>query len=237
MPIEIQTGVGRIVWGTPGKAQTKKDQQKQVIMKEGKPVMQWAFGVAFPKAEFGAIWQAMDAEVKTAYPNGVPSKFSWKFLDGDSVDQNGQPYNLREGYAGCYVLTISTEAFAPPIYKLNGAQFVQVPPEGIKCGDFVALALKLKVNVPQDRTHTPGLFVNPVAINHIAYGAEINNGPDANALFGNKQYALPPGASATPVAPTNAPGMPGTNPGNISSGPAGMPGYAPQPGMMPAPQR
>ena len=54
MPIEgLRTPVGRVVWGNPKKSQIKKDQRtKQPILKDGKPVEQWAFGVAFTKPEF-----------------------------------------------------------------------------------------------------------------------------------------------------------------------------------------
>jgi len=50
MAIELHTGMvpGRIVWGNPSKAQLKKSQEtKQVILKDGQPVQQWAFGVAY----------------------------------------------------------------------------------------------------------------------------------------------------------------------------------------------
>jgi len=256
MPVEVKTPVGRIVWGNPGKATIKKDQKGQPVLKDGKPVEQWAFGLAIPKAEFQAmVWPAMSQEAASGYPQGVPPQFSWKYKDGDTgIDRSGKPYNQREGYPGCYVLTITTESFAPPIFKLNGNAYVQLTGDQIKTGDFVACALSFKVNVPTDRTHTPGLYVNPVAIDHVGYGQPIFNGPDAQTLFGGTQYQLPPGASAAPIAAAGAPGMPGTmqpapQPGGM---PAMMPGapmqpqqpqYQPQPGQMqpqqpmqPAPQ-
>lgn len=240
MPIEVKTPVGRIVWGNPGKATIKKDQKGQPVLKDGKPVEQWAFGLAIPKAEFQqVVWPAMAQEAATGYPQGAPQAFSWKYKDGDNDrDRNGVPYNQREGYAGCYVLTITTESFAPPIFKLNPQKgaYDQLTGDQIKTGDFVACALSFKVNVPTDRTHTPGLYVNPVAIDHVGYGQPIFNGPDAQQLFGGTQYQLPPGASAAPVAAAGAPGMPGTmqpapQPGGMPMQPQ-QPQYQPQPGQM-----
>lgn len=249
MTIEITTPVGRIVWGHPSKAKNKTDQRTRApILRDGQPVQQWTFGVAFSKAEFHQlIWPAMSQEATTGYPNGVPPAFSWKYVDGDGVDREGKPYNQREGYAGCYVLSISTEAFAPPVFKLVNGAYVQLKPEEIKCGDYVRVGLNLKVNIPTDRTHTPGLYVNPLAVELVGYGTEIQSqaAADPKALFGGAPVAaLPPGASATPIGAPNAPGMPGMGaaPGYPPAGapmappPAGqMPGYAPQPGAPMAP--
>jgi hypothetical protein len=199
-------------------------------MKDGQPVQQWAFGVAFPKNEFAPIWAAMSQEAATGYPQGTPPKFAWKYQDGDGIDSNGQPFNKREGYAGCFILTITTEAFAPPIYKFQNGAYVQLNADQIKTGDYVAVALNIKVNVPTDRTHTPGLYINPEAIDHVGYGQEIHNGPDPMALFGGQQRQLPPGASATPIASNGGVAMPGTGP-TMQPGPSTMPMQ--QPGQMP----
>lgn len=246
MPIEIKTPVARVVWGNPGKSQIKLDMttRKPKLNKENQPVNQWAFGIAIPKAEFQQhVWPAMAQEAASGYPNGTPPKFAWKYQDGDGIDSNGQPFNKREGYAGCYVLTISSEAFAPPIYKFVNGAYVQLQPDQIKTGDYVVVAIKFQVNVPQQNTFTPGLYVNPVAIEHVGYGTEIQNGPDPMALFGGQQRQLPQGASATPIAPSHNVGMPGTggpapqqhNPGYPpNGGPTTMPGQmqpgGPQPG-------
>ena len=237
MAIEIHTGLvpGRIVWGHPAKSKPKTQKNPQtggneVVIKDGHPVQQWSFGVAFPKDHFqSVIWPAMAQEAATGYPNGVPRNFSWKYVDGDSVDNRGQPYSLREGYAGCIVLAISTEAFAPPIYKQQNGAYVQVPPEGIKCGDYVALALTLKCNVPANATHTPGLYINPQALELVAYGTEIvgQGGVDPNAVFGGKQYQLPPGATTEPQVTMGNAAMPGTGTMPGMAAPAGMPGMAP----------
>src|SRR5215469_9943256 len=160
---EIKTSIGRVVWGHPMKAQAKKDQNKQPILKDGQPVMQWAFGVAFPKAEFQQmIWPEMAKEAGLIFPNGVPNGFAWKYQDGDGVDADGKPFASREGYAGCYVLSISTSAFAPPVYKWNPARggYDQMTENDIKTGDFVALALNIVGHTAKERTHNPGLYIN-----------------------------------------------------------------------------
>ncbi len=244
MPTEIELPVGRIVWGHPAKSQVKKDQQtRQPVMKDGKPVEQWVFGVAYPKADFiNKIWPAMAAEIATGYPQGTPPNFSFKYKDGDGVDSQGKPFATREGYPGHYVMTVSTEAFAPPIYRHDGRQYVQMQANEIKCGDFIVLKANFKVNVPTNRAHTPGLFINPVGILFVAYGTEIQTqGGDPTEMFGAapQQYQLPPGASMTPLAPNPGAAMPGqpmqqpgfTPPGGYAApgmpasyGPAGTPG-------------
>ena len=215
MPIEFNTPVGRIVWGNPAKSTKKTDQKtNQPIYRDGKEVEQWVFGVAFPKAEFEQkIWPYMYQEALSVYPNGTPSNFSWKYKDGDGVDNKGKRYAEREGYAGHYVLTVSTEAFAPPIYKFENGAYRQLNPEEIKTGDYVMLALILRANAPTNPTHTPGLYINPVAINHVGYGQEIvTSGVNPEDVFGKQPVQLPPGASATPVAPVTGVAMPGTIP-------------------------
>lgn len=233
MTIEkLRSPVGRVVWGHPGKSTIKKDNKtKQPILKDGKPVEQWAFGVAFSKADFSAaLYPAMYQEAMTAFPHGVPQNFSWKFTDGDSVDKQGKPYSLRDGYAGCMVLNISTEAFAPPIYKYENGSYRQIASEEIKCGDYVSVNINLKVNVPTDRTFTPGLYVNPNGVELVAYGQEIvTAGGDPNELFGGQQHQLPQGASLVPLssAPANA-AMPGMAAQPVPQGyPAAPQQYAP----------
>jgi hypothetical protein len=232
MATTLLTPVGRIVWGNPAKPRIKKDDKtKHPILRDGKQVEQWAFGVAFEKSVFNTqIWPAMMAEAQTVYPQGFPPAFSWKFKDGDTVDRAGKPYSAREGYAGCFVLGISTEAFAPPIYRYENNAYRQINPDEIKCGDYVALNLNIKANKPVDVSHTPGLYINPNGIELVGFGTEIvSAGADANEMFGaagqRQAHALPPGASAAPVssAPANV-GMPVQAANGM---PAGMPTAAP----------
>ena len=237
MPIEkINTPVGRIVWGHPLKAQIKKDlNTNQPVVRDGQQVQQWAFGLAIPKNQFGELYQYMQQEALSAYPNGTPSNFSWKFKDGDGTDREGKPYSEREGYAGHYILTISTEAFQTPCYKYEGNTYRQLEEHEVKTGDYVVVSLDIKANVPTNRTHTPGLYINPNAIELVGYGTEIKGsggGANPNEVFGGKQYQLPPGASATPTSSAPAGiGMPGTGNAPTPPAPAAMP-----PQVNPTPQ-
>lgn len=246
MTTQFVTSTGRIVWGNPARANKKTDQKtRQPVLRDGKQVEQWAFGLAFPKAEFQQyIMPYLNQEASTLFPQGVPPQFSWKIKDGDSVDRQGKPYSSREGYAGCYVLTISTEAFAPPIFKFENGAFRQLAQNEIKTGDYVAVNLTVKANKPADQQMTPGIYVNPNGIELIGYGHEIvSASADPDELFSGVNRALPPGASAVPVSsapanvapPTNYP-APGQQP--PQGGPVNVPGgyiQTPPPAQLPPP--
>lgn len=204
MAVEFLTGVGRIVWGNPARAVKKTDIRTKApkLKADGSQAEQWVFGVAFPKNEFMQhTMPFLQQEAITNFPNGVPGNFAWKIKDGDGTDNKGQLFSNREGYAGCYVLTVSTEAFAPPIYKFENNQYRQIEPNEIKCGDYV----RVKINCVFNGAHspnTPGLYINPQAIELVGFGSEIlSKGVDPNDTFGGTQAQLPPGASATPTSP------------------------------------
>lgn len=243
---EITTPPGRIVWGHPFKSVQKTDNitKQPLFDAQGKPRMVWSFGVAFAAADFIAhIWPAMLAEAATKYAvnpqTGLPQtppNFSWKYKDGtNGIDSKGKPYNIREGYNGCYVLNVSSELMAPPVYQFVNNAYVAINADQIKCGDFVVMGLKFVANVPKLATHTPGLYVNPEIIIHIGNGTEIiGQGADPVAKFGTApQFALPPGATAIGAMPTN-PGLPGLPGGMPMQAPAPMMPGQPQPGY-PAP--
>lgn len=234
---EFTSPLGRIVYGHPAKMQDKTDPQTKQpkIGADGQRIKQISFGLAIPKDQCGAMWAAMQAEAAKGYPQGIPGNFSWKLKDGDGVDREGKPYSQREGYAGCYILAISSELQAVPMYVFQNGAYMQLQPDQLKCGDYVTVGLNFKVNVPRDRTHTPGLYVNPLSVLLMFEGDEIKSGyqADPNALFGQQQpqYAMPAGArpvgAGGPVGQVPPPG-------------AGMPGMTPQmPGagmpMQPAP--
>lgn len=218
--IEFLSSVGRIVWGHPMKSQVKTDQAtKQPVLRDGKQVEQWAFGLAIEKSQFQANeWPHLHQAASMLFPHGVPPQFSWKYKDGDGIDRKGQPYNKREGHAGCYVLTISTEAFCPQVFKReSNGQFRQIEAHEIKTGDYVRVMLNIKANAPTNASHTPGVYVNPKAIELVGYGTEIiSGGVDPDEAFGAPVAALPPGASATPIASTSG-AMP---PGMMQNAPA-----------------
>lgn len=231
MSTDITSGVGRIVWGHPMKGRPKLDDNKQPVIRDGKPVTQWAFGVAFPKAEFTSmIWPTMAAEAQRLFPSGTfPPNFAFKYDDGDGVDSKGQPFTNRTGYAGCYIVAISTEAFQPSVVRLVNGVYVAVSEGEIKTGDFVRVGLNIDAHGPNPKKpgSASGLYVNPRLVELVGAGEAILNGPDPSSVFGGQQVALPPGATpigAAPAAPTAALPLPP---------PAGQP--APVPPMQPQP--
>lgn len=246
------TPVGRIVWGNPLKPRPKMDQNVSPpvpVLKDGKQVQQWAFGLAIPKAEFNAqVWPQMAAAAAATFGATVPQNFRYKLIDGDGMDTNNppKPYRDREGYAGHVVLVISTEAFQPPLFKYDPQSRNYMQWTELKTGDYVRANITLEAHQGKAgiRTSVPGMYVNPVGVEFIGYGTEINNGPDAMTMFGGQHVALPPGASATPLAPAGAPIMPGGPPGYAPPAPSfgapaatppGYPSQAPAPGYGAAP--
>lgn len=223
---------GRIVWGHPSKGRPKKDvRTRQPVMKDGMPVIQYAFGVAIEKNAFGQqVWPVLYNEARAAFPNGIPGNFSYKFKDGDAVDSKGQPYGKREGYAGHCVLNISTEGFAPQVFKNENGAYRQLSAEEIKCGDFVAVKLTLKYNGAVS-PNTPGLYINPNGIMLIGYGQEIiTAGQDPDEMFGGMQAQQFAGMSTTPIM-SNAP-----LPTAMAPQAAGYPApAAPAPAQLPPP--
>lgn len=229
--MELTTPVGRIVWGQkPLVPNPVLDDNKQPKLdKTGNPRKQISFGIAIPKAEFQAtIWPAMYNVAAQAFNNSVPPTFAYKYVDGDGIDANGQPYSAREGYAGNIVLTVSTEVDSVPLYQFDGTKYNQLGAESLKCGDYVAVGIEIAYN-NQKSPNKPGLYVNPKAVELIGYGAHIasRGGADPTALFGGRQHQLPPGASATPVGGAGAVGMPGMAPAAAPMQPGQMPGFMP----------
>jgi hypothetical protein len=251
---KIVTPVARIVWGHPCKQRQRTDNNNKPIIKaDGTPAMQYIFGLAIPKDQFGPIWAAMSAEAAKGYPQGAPQNFAWKYDDGDDtrpVNGGGTPYAQREGYPGCYVLTIASALDnPPPVFKFNPQTggYDQLPADQIKTGDFVSVSLGISCNVPEQRTHTPSLYLNPDGLEFVGYGKEIQSASAINPMqaFGGRQHQLPPGASATPVSSAPAgvgmpqqqqppqmqpmPGQPASYPAQQPMTPGGHPQYAPPP--------
>jgi hypothetical protein len=246
---EFNTPVGRIVWGHPLNPREKmKDNAK--VLKDGVPVKQWSFGVAFTKAEFEAqIWPHLASETTKMFASGLPPKYSYKYKDGDDANptwnngKQGKPLNQRPGHAGHYILTVTTELQAPSVVRFEGGVYKEVLPTQIKCGDYVAMTIIAKVHGGE----SPGLYINPGVVVHAFEGDAIDGGGfdiDPTQSFGAApQFAMPAGArplgAPAPVGmpayapPTQAPtGMPAAMPGQPGNA------YAPAaqatpPGMMP----
>ena len=240
---EISSSTGRIVWGHPMKLTQRQDNNEQPIFnQDGSPAMGIAFGLAIPKNDFLAReWPAMAGEAGKGFPGGVPGNFSWKMKDGDTdKDRNGNLLSTKEGYAGCFILTItSNTGFPVSTYKWNAqaGRYDQLSENDIKTGDFVSVALRFIVNIPTKSTHTPSLYVNPQAVELVGYGKALAaGGVDPMKAFGGQQRQLPPGASAAPVssAPEGV-GMPVGQPAPAQQPMQPQPGYPAQQPMQPQP--
>lgn len=231
MATKTTTAPGRIVWGNPLNGRPKTDDNNQpIIGNDGQQVVEWSFGLAIEKSRIDEIcppaavgfMTAAQTEATQQFPNGAPPSFAWKMVDGDGIDNKGQPYANRTGYAGCYVLAISTQSFAPRCYQYENGAFKQIT-EGIKTGDYVQVGLSVKGHQgnPQKPGSKPGLYLNPEGISLVGYGEEIITGASPDQMFG-APAALPPGASSTPLA---APvGMPtSTAPAPVATAPVATP--------------
>lgn len=228
MTTKIVTPAGRVVWGNPQLARDK-EKNGQKVVKDGKVVQEYTFGLAVPKAEFAALAAAMQAEAAAACPQGIPADFAYKIKDGDTgVDKNGGPLNVKPGYAGCYVLSCSTE-YPIPVFKREGANFVQMV-GGVKTGDFIRAELTINGHgrAPGVTGSKPGLYLNPNMCEFLGYGEEIRGGANPNDAFG-QAVAAPAGASATPLASGPMPSAP------AAPGPFGGAPQAPQPAAPAAP--
>lgn len=220
---------GRIVW-TSGKTvfepKIKLDQNTRQprIDKNGKQMLEYGFGLAVRKdilaqsgpGQPGEIWAAVHAEAQSMYQGGqIPPSFAMKFKDGDGVDHEGKPFNMREGHAEHVVFAMTT-SIAPKFYKWeNGNVLIS---EGIKCGDYVNVQVNIKAH-PAFGAGKAGLYLNPNFVQFLGHGKEIINAPSGDQIFGTVAPPLPPGASATPLAP---------NPGQFIAPPPGQPQMPPQ---------
>jgi hypothetical protein len=127
---------GRLVYISGGdifKGAKKLDEntRQPIVGSDGQPVIEYAFGLAVPKAEFGPVWQIMQQQALMIYPDGrMPPDFAWKYKDGDGVDHSGRPFSERTGYAGCVVLNLSTR-IPPKFFRWENGQHIMIS-SGIK---------------------------------------------------------------------------------------------------------
>lgn len=207
---------GRIVWssGDLFKGRQKTDQNTKQPRRNaaGELMMEYGFGLAVLKSALqqtgpgqpGEIWGAMYAEALTMYPNGqVPPSFAMKYKDGDTIDDKGQPFNLREGYAGHLVFACTTSLPIKWFRWENGGNVLVN--DGIKCGDYVRVNLQIKAHAAHGQGKA-GLYLNPNMVQLLGAGKEIINTPSGDAVFGNAAPAMPQGA--IPFNPGPMPGAP-----------------------------
>jgi hypothetical protein len=238
------TPVGRIVQGHPMHAQDKNMNGQPLTDKNGNSRVNYFMGVAFSKSdpavaeEFGKLWGLFQQAAQSGFPGGQYNApgFSWKLIDGDSLDAQGQPYSNREGFAGHYIIRFNS-GFAPKCYTAGGARQI-VDPEELKRGYYVRVYGSV---VGNNNHQKPGIYVNMNMVELVGYGDVISSGPDGESIFGGQAAAMPAGVSQTPVAPATPmqqPGMGMPQPQQPQQPGMGMPQPQQQPGMgMPQPQQ
>jgi len=244
MTIEnLKLPAGRIVGGDPTKFEQAIDyySKQPKLDRNGQPLKEHRIDLAINKAEFMQyVWPVILQEVAKVYPQYAQtnpdqldmSKFAWKIINGDSPacpQGSSIPYNTRDGYAGCYVIKIRTNAFAPGVYKFENNAYRKIEADEIKTGDYVVASVNLTVHKEKDG----GIYWNPNAYELVGYGQAIkSSGVDPMKLFGGQPTAVPAGASATPIssAPANA-----QMPTAMPAAPATMPQAAPAPMAQPMP--
>lgn len=202
---------GRIVWTNgdlfAGKAKLDYNTKAPKLNAQGEPLREYGFGLAVPKSVLGQagpgqpgeIWAAIHEEAFTLFPSRqIPPAFAMKFKDGDGIDDKGQPFAQREGYAG-HLIFACTTTLPIKFFKWENGQNIMVN-EGIKCGDYVNVQLHIKAH-PAVGAGKAGLYLNPNAVQFLGYGKEIVNAPSGDQIFGNQAPPVPQGASAMPLAP------------------------------------
>ena len=211
----LKLPAGRIVGGNPTAFEQAMDfyTKQPKLDRNGQPLKEHRIDLAIKKADFMQyVWPYVLQEVAKIYPqyaNANPeqldmTRFAWKIINGDSPacpQGSTVPYNVRDGYAGCYVIKIRTNAFCPSTFKFENGAYRKVEEVEIKTGDYVVASVNLTVHKEKDG----GIYWNPNAYELVGYGQAIkgSGGPDPMKLFGGHQTALPAGASATPIS--NAP--------------------------------
>jgi hypothetical protein len=258
MKEDFLSPVGRFVQGDAFTPQTKNKTGQPLLDKNGQPRVSYFVGVAFRKDDpaFGAFYQKMVAVARAGFPNMIGPdgrashpKFAWKLMDGDGVDDDGKPNNLKPGFAGHWVLKCGS-GFPPKCFYAGRYQpHEQIQdPKAIPRGYYIRVAGTMEGNGDASK---PGLYVNLSMVELV--GGEpsmiIQGGPDASQVFGGAAPTLPAGvppvAMGAPVAaPGNAlPGMPSAMPmgqpgptSYPSSGGYGAPAAVPSamPGAVPA---
>ena len=246
MPFETTSPVGRLVQGDPmtpyGVTKTVGGVKQPVTdPATGKQAQAYFFAVAFDKnnPEWQALYGQMWQEARAGFPHlfdpqtGACKRadFSWKVIDGDGHDQNGQPYSDKEGFAGHYVVRFNSQFPTKCFHKgkYDPMQQIQNPQE-VKRGYYVRVGLTCKPNTGD----SPGIYVNPTMLELFGYGPEIVGGANAAAVFGQAAAPtyIPQGMSAAPTMA--APGMQPMAPApGMQHAPQPM---APAPGMQHAPQ-
>jgi len=204
--------VGRLLWGSMYTPQLQTDDNNQPRLDStGKQESKFVFAVAIPKIP-GTPWnvtpwgQMIWNIGAAAYPGVINTPaFSWKIKDGDSTIPNtvGKRPCDQHGHPGNWIITMS-QSWAPLLCDLKRQMLTQ--PDAIMPGDFVAVQVSVAANVmkPGARSHTPGVFINPLAVVFVGYHPDgrIVNTIDVNTI-NIESLVIPPNVAAAPVITTH----------------------------------
>jgi len=260
MSTQLISPVGRLVQGSVHQGRNTDINGNPLVFKSGarvgQPREEFFFALAIEKTnpEVEQFRQQLANIAYAEFPNGEPQSpaFSWKYVDGDGVDGNGQPNSAKEGFAGCWVFKFKGSN-APTCWDQNADQ---MDPSQVYTGCFVRVYCSAEGNKGGAGAGSrPGIYLNHSMVQLMGYGAEIQTGPDGAAVFGQAAAPahVPQGMSQTPqrvsapVAQQAAPqaqyGAPQGTPAPMGGpapatpgAPAGAPGPAPAQGPGPAPQ-
>lgn len=239
--VDLLSPIGRIVYGDCFVANTTDANGNPLTYaaghpKFGQPKQEYLLNLAVDKRdpEFGPYYAAIDKLARESWPqffngpvgaDGRPTctnpNMSLKIMDGDGFDGNGKPNNVKEGYAGCWIIKYKS-AFAPKVfYKDRYADNDQIKDSNlVHAGDFVRVFGSMSSN---QNVQKPGLYMNLSQIALWGKGTKITTGPSAATAFGG----APAAAGFVPAGMQALPALAAPMPGLATMQPAGMPMASP----------
>ena len=242
---DILFPVGRMIGGSVYKAQPVLDNfKKPKLNADGTPRTEFNFGVAIPKqgeahwsqTPWGAqVWGVGSAAHPANHKN--PS-YAWKIVDGDSTTPNkaGRIPSDQEGYKGHWIIWFK-QSWAPKLVTDKGTVQL-IEPDQIMPGYYVEVFGSV---VGNGTSPTPGVYINPQAVNRVAFGEKLATASVDTSSVGFGAGPLPAGASVTPIGggfnPQPAPvaaWQPPANPVSAAPNPAFL-AVPPTPPAPPAP--
>lgn len=206
---QILFPVGRMISGSVYKPVIETDNfNKPKLKDDGTPKTAFTFGVAIKKAGeqhwSQTPWGQLVLPIAAAaFPQQyqLPS-FAWKIKDGDSniPNKNGKMMRDMDGASGHWVVFFK-QTWAPKLVTDKGT--IQLTePEAVVPGYYI----EVLADVTPNTGPSPGLYMNPMAVNRVAYGERIATASVDTTSVGFGQSALPAGASLTPVGGGFTPG-------------------------------
>lgn len=212
---DILTPVGRLVSGGLYKPNTQDAEGRPLVVKNGQnagqPRVEYVVAIAIPKGPeqhwnqtpWGQkIWQVGAAAFPQAHQ--APT-FAWKVKDGDSQIPNrrGRKPCDNEGWPGHWVLFFSG-GYQPKVLDAQGKNPI-AEADAVKPGYYIQVFGSVSDNGSPNQ---PGVYLNHGAVAFSAWGKEIQMSRDYSEVGFGQGVALPPGASAQPIAAMQAPAAP-----------------------------